>query len=364
MHTNTYKLEYDYIECYVGMARMVAFWHAKTLGFKVIGYCGPETGVPEKVSYFLQKNDIKLVITSAAQPSSYDIVSFVDLHGNGVKRLAIRVDDVATFYQKAVTNGAIPIREPFRKEDKHGFVEQAYVKLFDDNEIAFINADQYHGLFMPGYQNVAHEWEHTAGQEDTLLTKIDHIACALRENEMRIWESYLHNMLDATTVQEFGQGDIATNKSGLILKVLQNAQKSLNKVLVEPDNKEKKSQIQVFIDKNFGTGIQHVAFASEDIFTTVKRMREGGMIFTSFPDSYYDLLREKHPHLNVDKIQECRLLCDVEDDALLLQTFTTPIGDRPTLFYEVVQRVNDYEGFGLGNINTLFEAVEKDLEQV
>ncbi len=353
-------IKYDVIEYYVGMAKMVAYWHVHALGFEVIGYKGPETNSFDKVSYFLRKNDIKLVITSAAQPSSYQVVSFVDLHGNGIKRICIAVEGVRDFYDAILKNGAIPMQPPFTTADEFGKVTQASIKLFDDNELTFIDYQDYHGEMLPGFVDIRDKW--FAPNIDSGITHVDHIACALRENEIPVWENYLNKIFASSTIQEFGRGNIQTNKSGLILKVLQSENKAINNVLVEPDNKLNKSQIQVFIDKNYGTGIQHLAFSTNNIFTTLDAYKNTGITFSRYPDAYYDILEQKFPALDVAKLREYNVLCDVEHDATLLQTFTTPIGDRPTLFYEIVQRVNDYQGFGLGNINTLFEAVEKDME--
>ena len=354
------NIKYDYIEYYVGMAKMVAYWHVQALGFEVIGYLGPETGNHNKVSYFLKKNKTKLVITSAAAPSNYNIVSFVDLHGNGIKRIAVEVDNVEEFFTRIVDNGAIPMKTPSTMTDEFGSVTSASIKLFDDNEMVFVDYSQYEGEMLPGFKDISNTW--ITPQMDSNITHIDHIACALRENEIAIWENYLNKIFASSTIQEFGKGNIETNKSGLSLKVLQSENKAINNVLVEPDNKLNKSQIQVFIDENYGTGIQHLAFNTNDIFKTLDALKNRGVVFSTYPNSYYDLLREKYPDVDVDRLQEYNVLCDVEDGAILLQTFTTPIGDRPTLFYEIVQRVNDYQGFGLGNINTLFEAVERELE--
>ncbi len=354
------KTEYDFVEYYVGMAKMVAYWHVKALGFKVIAYAGPETGVEDKCSYYIVKNDIKLVITSASQPSSYKIVSFVDLHGNGIKRLAIRVDNVNEFFKRAMKNGAIPIQHPYNTSDENGYVRQASLKMFDDNEIVLVNYDAYNGDFLPGYKNVQDEWDFKV--EDSSLKKIDHVACALRLNEIELWENYFNNIFLSKTVMEFDQRQKGNEKKiGMLLKVLQSGDKQINNVLLEPDHGVK-TQVQLFIDQNYGTGIQHIAFESENIFKSVKALRANGVKFTTFPSSYYDKLEQKYPQLDVAALRKYGILCDVLDDAFLFQIFTTPIGDRATFFYEIVQRVNNYEGFGLDNIHALFEAVEEELK--
>lgn len=354
-----FNIEYDFIEYYVGMAKMVVFWHVKALGFEVIAYAGPETGVLDRCSYYIVKNDIKLVITSASQPSSYKIVSFVDLHGNGIKRMAINVDNVNEFFERAMKNGAIPVEHPHLSSDENGFVEQASLKMFDDNEIVLINYDNYKGDFLPGYKNVQSEWNFTG--EDSGLQKIDHVACALRLNEINLWEKYFNNIFLSKTVIEFDERRVKGEKKiGMLLKVLQSDNKRINNVLVEPEHGVK-TQVQLFIDQNYGTGIQHIAFESNNIIKSVKVLRESGVKFTRYPDSYYEKLAIKYPELDVEPLKKHGILCDVLEGSLLFQIFTTPIGDRATFFYEVVQRVNDYQGFGLDNIYALFEAMEEEL---
>jgi 4-hydroxyphenylpyruvate dioxygenase len=352
-------MEYDFIEYYVGMAKMVVYWHVKALGFKVIAYCGPETGVPDKCSYFIQKEDIKLVITSAAHPGAYKIVSFVDLHGNAIKRLAVRVQNVQDAFQKALQNGAIPLQYPVQISDEQGSVEQAALKIFDDNEIVLINYDNYRGDFIPGYVNVEKDWDYN--EDDSVLEKIDHVACALRRNEIQLWETYFNNIFQSKTVKQFDERRRGgEKKAGLLLKVLQSDNKEINNVLVEPDHGVK-SQVQTFVDNHYGAGIQHIAFSSSNIFKTVSLLKANGVNFTKNPASYYERLAIKHPELDIAALKEHGILCEVSGGALLFQIFTSPIGDRPTFFYEIIQRVNNYEGFGLNNIRALFEAMEAEL---
>ena len=358
METDFLKLKYDYIEYYVGMAKMVVYWHVKALGFKVIAYSGPETGVEDRFSYYIVKNDIKLVITSASQPSSYKIVSFVDLHGNGIKRVAIKVSDVSSFFTNAIANGAIPLQKPTINSDKNGSVEQASIKIFDDNEILLVNYDKYNGDFMPGYVNVEKDWQMDI--EDSCLETIDHVACVLRPNETKIWEEYFNSIFNFNTVGKFGKEEMKEAKLGMSLKVLQSQNKLLNKVLVEPDQSGMMTQVQLFIDQNYGAGIQHLAFSTDNIFRTIEVLRKNGVRFNSYPNSYYEKLAENYPELDVENLKKHGILCDVEDGSLLLQIFTMPLGDRSTFFYEVVQRVNRYEGFGLGNIKALFDSMETE----
>lgn len=361
---NKADLKYDYVEYYVGMAKMVAYWHIKALGFKLVAQCGPETGVFDKISFYLEKNNIKLVITSAYQNSAYDLLSFVDRHGNGVKRIAIHTKDVEATYADIIKGGAIPVEKPVDLKDEHGVVKYASVKLFDDNEIAFVNYDNYKGVFMPGYQPAK---QHVTPDGDSCLESTDHMAHALRENESIFWAQYLNNIFGSKVIQEFKKGEISSGKAGLTLKVLQSKENPITNVLVEPDNQASKSQVQEYLDESMGNGVQHIAYSTKDIVSTVKFLRQTGVEFNSYPDSYYDLLKEKIKEsgksINIDALKEYGILCDIEDDAYLLQIFTKPIGDRPTFFYEIVQRVDNYVGFGVGNISTLFRSVEIEQEK-
>lgn len=363
--TDLTGIKYDFVEYYVGMAKMVVYWHVKALGFRVIAYCGPETGYPDKCSYLIVKNDIKIIITSASQPSSYKIVSFVDLHGNGIKKMGIQVKNVPSYFMNALENGAIPVSSPTTLSDDMGEVDMASLKIFDDNEVVLIDYKNYKGDFIPGYVNIEHEWQQP--EEDSELVKIDHIACALRINEIKLWEDYFNGIFSSRTVKCFDERHIDAedkekkSKVGMLLKVLQSENKSLNNVLVEPDQ-HKRTQVQLFIDENYGSGIQHIAFESSNIFATVEILKRNGVRFTSYPNSYYKKLRSKYPHLDVDQLQKHGVICDVIGDSLLFQSFTSPIGDRATFFYEVVQRVSNYEGFGLDNVRTLFNALEDELK--
>lgn len=353
------EIKYDFIEYYVGMAKMVVYWHVKALGFKVIAYSGPETGHKDKCSYYIVKNDIKLVITSASEPSSYKIVSFVDLHGNGIKKIGVKVQGVKDYFDKAVQNGAIPISVPKVSSDLEGSVETASIKIFDDNEIVLIDYKNYTGDFMPGYKNVEDDWDFLS--EDSELLKIDHIACALRVNEIKLWEDYFNNIFKSSTVKCFDERKLNQDKNiGILLKVLQTENKKVNNVLVEPDI-NKKTQVQLFIDENYGSGIQHIAFESSNIFKSVEILKKNGVKFTSYPNSYYSNLKKKYPNLDIELLEAHGVTCDVMEDSLLFQVFTTPIGDRSTFFYEIIQRVNNYEGFGLDNIRALFDAMESEM---
>jgi 4-hydroxyphenylpyruvate dioxygenase len=355
---------YDYIEFYVGSAKMWAYWHAKAMGFEIAGYCGPETGVKEKTSYYLVQNKIKLAITSAVKPSNYEVASFVERHGDGVKRWSLNVENVKEAFDLTVKNGGIPVRNHKRFDDEDGYIEEAAIKLYDDAEIVFINRDNYKGIFKPGYKKPIQNIK--LNTKSTGLQAVDHIVGNVRTNEMNLWENYLNKTLNLETFLEFGAGDISTQYSALLSKVVRskNGGGGIKNPINEPYEGLKKSQIEEYIDEYQGSGIQHIAITTDNIIETIRSMRENGMEFLTVPAAYYDLLKEKKLSKmiteNIDDLKDCGILCDTEGKGYLLQLFTKPIGDRPTFFYEIIQRREGAEGFGQGNFQALFESIERD----
>jgi 4-hydroxyphenylpyruvate dioxygenase len=353
---------YDYVEFYVGSAKMWAYWHAKALGMEIAGYLGPETGVKDKVSYYLKKNKIKIVLTSYVKPSNFEIYSFIQKHGDGVKRWSLQVKDVKTAYDSALKNGAVPTMTPKKYEDENGFLEEAAIKLYDDAEIVFINRENYKGIFKPGFGKPIQNIE--LKSEDSGLMEIDHIVGNVRINEMNLWENYLNKSLNFETFIEFGEGDISTQYSALLSKVVRSKEGApVKNPINEPFEGLKKSQIEEYIDEYLGSGIQHIAISTDDIIQTIKAMRANGVEFLSVPNSYYDILKENRSEGVTEDIELLRkfgILCDTEGKGYLLQLFTKPIGDRPTFFYEIIQRRKGAEGFGQGNFQALFESIERD----
>ena len=357
---------YDFIEFYVGSAKMWAYWHAKAMAFDIVGYCGPETGVKDKTSYFLVKNKIKIVITSAIKPSNYEVASFVEKHGDGVKRWSLSVENVREAFDAALKNGGIPVRNPKKFENENGYIEEAAIKLYDDAEIVFINRDNYKGIFRPGFGKPIQKIN--IASENSGLEEVDHVVGNVRVNEMNLWENYLNKTLNLETFIEFGAGDISTQYSALLSKVVRskNGGGGVKNPINEPYEGLKKSQIEEYIDEYFGSGIQHIAISTNNIINTIKALRENGVEFLSVPETYYDLLKEKKLSKmiteNIDDLKKYGILCDTEGKGYLLQLFTKPIGDRPTFFYEIIQRREGAEGFGQGNFQALFESIERDQE--
>lgn len=352
---------FDFVEFYVGSAKMVTYWHARAMGLNITAYSGPETGHRDRTSYYLTKNKLKFVITSSCQPSTYEVTSFLERHGDGVKRWAYEVDDVTTAFSYAIEHGAIPVRRPFKTEDENGFVEEAAIRIYDDSEIVYINYDHYKGLFKPGFGKP--EQKMTITCEDTRLTQIDHVVGNVRPDEMNFWEKYFNRAMDFETMLYFGPGDISTKYSALVSKVVHSKDDVIKNPINEPYEGLKKSQIEEYLEQFHGAGVQHIAIATDDIIAAITAMRKNGVEFLEVPGTYYENLRKKNYDIveeDIDSLEALGILCDLEGKGYLLQLFTKPISDRPTFFYEIIQRCKGAKGFGQGNFQSLFEAIERE----
>ncbi len=360
---------YDYVEFYVGSAKMNAYWHAKAMGFQIKAYCGPETGVRDRSSYLLERKNLRVMITAPLQPSSYDVMGYYQKHGDSVKRWGVRVKDVAASFQFAVKNGAIPVRKPYRIEDRDGYVETAAIRIYDDTELTFSNYDNYNGLFRPGFDYPIQDIQ--VRTEDTGLLCIDHIVGNVRENEMDQWANYFNKAMDFETIVDFGPGDISTQYSALLSKVVSTKDGIVKNPINEPHEGKMQSQIDEYIHHHYGAGVQHVALVTSNIINSIEALRENGVEFLSVPATYYEDLRKQNDELpdekkvteNIDELERLGILCDHEGDGYLLQLFTKPIGDRPTFFYEIIHRRKGAKGFGQGNFQALFESIERDQER-
>lgn len=360
---------YDYVEFYTGSAKMVAYWHAKAMGLAITAYSGPETGVRDRCSYLLQGGNLRVLITAPLHPSTYDVMGYITQHGDSVKRWGVRVKDVRASFQRAVQNGAVPVRAPRRIEDEDGFVDEAAIRLYDDSELTFSNYDNYRGLFRPGFGEPVQDFN--IHYEQTGLLNIDHIVGNVRENEMNQWAEYFGRSMDFETFVDFGPGDISTQYSALLSKVVRSKDSLIKNPINEPYEGRCQSQIEEYIHHHYGAGIQHVAITSDNIVDSIQALRENGVEFLSVPDSYYEKLKRQNDTLpdekkvteDINSLQKLGILCDHEGDGYLLQLFTKPIGDRPTFFYEIIQRRNGATGFGKGNFQALFESIEIDQER-
>jgi 4-hydroxyphenylpyruvate dioxygenase len=350
----------DYIEIFSPMAKVLAYWHQQALGFSIVAYAETEPGKPVKNSYLLTCNNIRLVLTSAYSTlnrvADNEVASFISANYCGVKRVALQVDSVQSAFEKSVAQGGIPVRFPATSKDEFGYVDEAAIKLLDDREIVFVNRKTYHGVFKPGYK-IMQTGKSKPGQ---LFQSVDHIASEVRINEGKYWTNYLSTVMEMELFQSIEKSK--ENETGMVLNICQSPDRGLTFVIAEPESYLKKSKVQMNID-NFGPGIHHLAFTTNDLVLATKELAERGVEFVSFPPSYYNLLRNnpEFQNIDIDALEENGILIDKEADTYLLQKFIKPINDRPFFFYEIVQRINGYNGFALKNINVLKKAEELEI---
>ncbi|MFN2582338.1 MAG: 4-hydroxyphenylpyruvate dioxygenase [Candidatus Dormibacteria bacterium] len=344
----------DHVELYVGNARLAAYHYQRAFGFDVIAYAGPETGVRDRASYVLQQGKVRLVLTAPLQPEG-EIAEHVHRHGDGVKRIALQVHDAREAYEAATRRGARSVSDPARSEDEHGVVTHASVATYGDTVHTFVERDEYSGVHWPGYR----EDKRTGGSVG--LRFIDHTVGNVEKGKMDDWVSFYSEVFGFSVFQEFDEHDIATQYSALRSKVARDPRTMITFPINEPYVGVKKSQIQEYLDYYRGSGVQHIAVHTDDIVSTVAQMKERGVEFLDTPQAYYDALGQRAEGIDedLDRLRDLRILIDRDDDGYLLQIFTRPVGDRPTLFFEVIQR-KGCKGFGKGNFKALFESIERE----
>ncbi|MGE5703017.1 MAG: 4-hydroxyphenylpyruvate dioxygenase [Clostridia bacterium] len=348
--------DWDYVEFYVGNAKQAMHYFTKAFGFEAFAYSGLETGSRDKVSYVLKQNHITFVISGSLVPDG-PIAEFVKKHGDGVKDIALRVDDCEQAFREAVARGAIPVMEPTEYSDEHGTVKKAAISTYGDNIHSFIERKQYNGVFFPGFQ----PYQSPIKTESTGLIGIDHMVGNVEV--MDEWVSYYEKVMGFTAVQNFSEDDISTEYSALMSKVMQSGTGRIKFPINEPAEGRRKSQIQEFLDFYRGPGVQHIALLTNDIVATVAKLRENGIDFLHVPDTYYEDLKERVGTIDedIETLRGLRVLVDRDDEGYLLQLFSKPIVDRPTLFFEIIQR-KGARGFGNGNFKALFESLEREQE--
>jgi len=349
--------DWDHVEFYVGNAKQAMHYFVKAFGFEAIAYAGLETGSRDKVSYVLKQNHLTFVISGALNPD-HPIADFVKKHGDGVKDVAMRVDDAEQAFREAVSRGAVPIMEPTVYEDEFGTVKKAVIGTYGDNVHSFIERKDYKGVFFPGYV----PYEAPVKAESTGLIGIDHIVGNVEV--MDEWVAYYEKVMGFTAAQNFSEDDISTEYSALMSKVMQSGTGRIKFPINEPAEGRRKSQIQEFLEFYHGPGVQHIALLTNDIVKTVEQLRANGIDFLHVPDTYYEELQDRVGRIDEDinKLRELRILVDRDDEGYLLQLFSKPIVDRPTLFVEIIQR-KGARGFGNGNFKALFEALEREQER-
>ena len=347
----------DFVEYYVGNAKQAAHFYKTAFGFQDLAYAGLETGVKDRTSYVLKQGRIKLILTSPLKSDS-PINDHIVKHGDGVKNIALWVDDARKSYETTVARGAESAFEPYELEDEDGKVVLAGIKTYGETIHTFVERKNYNGVFMPGYRKLETGYNPT----QTGLKYIDHMVGNVDWNEMNTWSEFYAKVMGFTQLVSFDDKDISTEYTALMSKVMTNGNGRIKYPINEPAEGLKKSQIEEYIDFYEGAGCQHLAVATDDIIHTVSEMRARGIEFLEVPDTYYDDLLDRVGNIDeeVEILRKHRILVDRDDEGYLLQLFTKPLTDRPTLFFEIIQRKGAIS-FGKGNFKALFESIE--LEQ-
>jgi 4-hydroxyphenylpyruvate dioxygenase len=348
----------DYVELYVGNAKQAAHFYKTAFGFQSYAYSGPETGDKEKVSYVLIQNKVRLVLTTPLHPTG-TIAEHVNKHGDGVKAVALMVNDATDAFEQTVKRGAKPYMEPTTSEDADGKIVMSGIHIYGDTVHLFIERKDYKGTFMPGFK----VWESHYNPSDVGLQYIDHCVGNVGWNQMNTWVSFYEDVMGFKNILTFDDKQISTEYSALMSKVMSNGNGFVKFPINEPAKAKKKSQVEEYLDFYKDAGVQHIAIATGDIITTVTALSERGVEFLKVPNTYYDQLLDRIGPIDEDlePLRKLGILVDRDDEGYLLQIFTKPVEDRPTLFFEIIQR-KGAKSFGAGNFKALFEALEREQE--
>lgn len=355
--TDTFPIKgTDHIEFYVGNAKQSALYYQAAFGFQWVAYAGPETGQRDRVSYVLQQNKIRLVLTSALT-NDHPVAEHVHRHGDGVKVLALWVDDARWAYKTAIERGAQSAFEPFTLQDEHGEVVMSAIRTYGDTIHTFVERDRYRGAFLPHYA----PRQSVYPAQPVGLQYVDHCVGNVELGGMNRWVKFYEDVLGFKLLLTFDDKDISTEYTALMSKVVSNGNGYIKFPINEPAQGRKKSQIEEYLDFYQGAGVQHIAVATNDIITTVTQLRNNGVDFLYVPENYYDDLAERVGVIkeNMEDLKRLNILVDRDEEGYLLQLFTKPVQDRPTVFYEIIQRVGA-RSFGKGNFRALFEAIERE----
>ncbi len=350
----------DHIRFVVGNARQSAYFYRNAFGFDVIGYAGLETGMRQESGYVLRQGNIILVLTSPLRPT-HQFNSRLTMHGDGVADVAFSVSDVEEAYRIALRAGAEGVRAPETIKDAHGSVDMAVVKTYGDTTHTLINRSHYTGLFMPGYQPIEPERYSARRSRETGLRDIDHIVGNVEAGQMNSWISYYENVMGFESILAFDKREIHTSTTALHSRVVRGANGSVTLPINEPASGNRRSQVDEFLYFYSGPGVQHIALTTDNIVDTVEVLRENDVSFLPVPDKYYENLEKRVGALSVEisDLKRLGIVADRDSNGCLLQTFTKPVSDRPTVFFEIIQR-HGATTFGQQNFTALFEAIEKE----
>jgi 4-hydroxyphenylpyruvate dioxygenase len=349
----------DHVEFWVGNALQSAQYFRTAFGFREVAYAGLETGSKDRTSRLIVQGEIRFLLSGALEPES-PIADHVRRHGDGARDIALRVPDAEEAFRLAVERGAIPVREPVVSEDEHGKVVRAAIGTYGDTIHSLIQRDDYDGPFLPGFRATDEATDRTVG-----LVAIDHIVGNVELGKMNEWASYYAAVMGFANMVHFKDDQISTEFTALMSKVMWDGVGRVKFPINEPAPAKKKSQIDEYLEYYRGAGVQHLALRTDDIMRTVAELRARGVPFLRVPDTYYEDVATKFADLreevDVDALRELAILADRDDEGYLLQIFTKPVVDRPTVFFEIIQR-HGSRGFGLGNFKALFEAIEREQE--
>lgn len=349
----------DYVEFYVGNAKQAAHYYMSAFGFQALAYAGPETGVKDKVSYAIRQNKLTFVLTTSLRTDN-PISQQVYKHGDGVKMLALRVDDSESAWRETTKRGAESFLQPQHLKDEGGEVVMSGIQTYGDTVHLFIERKNYAGAFLPGYRS----WSNPHFlPSDTGLLYVDHCVGNVGWNRMNPWVKFYEEVMGFRNILSFDDKDISTEYSALMSKVMSNGNGFVKFPINEPAEGKKKSQVEEFLEFYNGEGVQHVALATGNIVQTVTELRNRGVEFLHVPSSYYDTLPARIGKIDEDlnPLKELGILVDRDEEGYLLQVFSKPVQDRPTLFFEIIQR-KGAKSFGKGNFKALFEALEREQE--
>ncbi len=354
----------DYVEFYVGNAKQAAHYYKTAFGFQSEAYAGLETGVKDRASYVVKQDKIRLVLTTALNSQS-PIGEHVKKHGDGVKVVALWVEDARSAFEETTKRGGRPYMEPTVMKDEHGEVVQSGIYAYGETIFMFTERKNYNGIFMPGYV----KWESDYNPAPTGLKYIDHMVGNVGWNQMNVWVKWFEDVLGFVNFLSFDDKQIHTEYSALMSKVMANGNGRIKFPINEPAEGKKRSQIEEYLDFYEGEGVQHIAVATDDIIKTVRDLKSRGVEFLSTPpQAYYDAIPDRlkdHMHKfkeDIRELQDLGIMIDADEEGYLLQIFTKPVEDRPTLFYEIIQRMGA-RGFGAGNFKALFESIEREQEK-
>jgi len=346
----------DYVEFYVGNAKQAAHFYKTAFGFQSLAYAGPETGMKDKVSYVIRQNKLTFVLTTPLRTDN-PIADHIYKHGDGVKMLALKVEDATNAWDETTKRGGKSYLEPTILKDDNGEVVMSGIHTYGDTVHLFIERKNYNGVFMPGFR----KWESKYNPAETGLLYVDHCVGNVGWNQMNPWVKFYEEVMGFKNILTFDDNDISTEYSALMSKVMSNGNGYVKFPINEPAEGKKKSQVEEYLDFYNGEGVQHVAIATDDIVKTVSELQRRGIEFLSIPASYYADVLDRVGKIDEDiaPLQELGILIDRDDEGYLLQIFSKPLEDRPTLFFEIIQR-KGARSFGKGNFKALFEALERE----